>query len=176
MKNIRIMMIVAAAVVSALGTMLHFAYENLGGIFWAVIGAVNESTWEHLKLIFWPSFVVGIIEYIVYGRGYKGFISVKVISIFIGMAAIVVLFYTYTGVLGFNIAAVDIGIFFISVLLSYVFMYWSLIKSKNERFSTFCDICFAEATIAVALLFIIFTFNAPSIAVFRDPTDGSIGL
>ena len=29
-------------------------YDWFGGSFWAVLGAVNESTWEHLKLVFWP--------------------------------------------------------------------------------------------------------------------------
>ena len=40
------------------GTLLHFVYEWFGGNVWAVIGAVNESTWEHLKLLFFP---VGIL-------------------------------------------------------------------------------------------------------------------
>ena len=48
LRKINLFSIAAAFFVSAAGTMLHFAYENIGGTFWAVIGAVNEITWEHL--------------------------------------------------------------------------------------------------------------------------------
>lgn len=176
MKKVKLFIIAAAFLVSAAGTMLHFAYENIGGTFWAVIGAVNESTWEHLKLIFWPAFAAGFLEYMMYGKNYRGFISVKGISVFIGMAAIIVLFYTYTGVLGYHILAADIGIFYVSVMCSYLFMYVFLKKEKNERFSAFSDVFIAEAVTGAALLFVIFTFNAPDIALFQDPVTGGRGL
>lgn len=40
---------------AALGTLLHFVYDWSGG--WgaaAAFSAVNESTWEHMKLLFSP--------------------------------------------------------------------------------------------------------------------------
>ena len=53
-----------------------------------------------------------------------------------------------------------IGIFYVSVMCSYLFMYVFLKKEKNERFSAFSDVFIAEAVNRAALLFVIFTFNA----------------
>ena len=47
---------------SVMGTLLHFLYELSGGRLWAaVISGVNESTWEHMKLLFWPLFLFALI-------------------------------------------------------------------------------------------------------------------
>lgn len=51
--------------ISILGVLLHFTYEWSGdnpaiGLF----SAVNESTWEHLKLIFFPMLLLTMIEFL----------------------------------------------------------------------------------------------------------------
>lgn len=50
----------------------------------ALFGSVNESTWEHLKLLFWAVTVYAVIEYFVYGKTLPDFLPVKVSSIIIG--------------------------------------------------------------------------------------------
>ena len=41
-----------------LGNTLHFVYDWTGQARWAAyISAVNESTWEHMKLLFVPWFL-----------------------------------------------------------------------------------------------------------------------
>ena len=46
------------------GTLLHFTYEWSGeNKFIASFSAVNESVWEHLKLVFYPMLIAGIVEY-----------------------------------------------------------------------------------------------------------------
>ena len=52
-----------------LGTLLHFTYEwsnenRIVGFF----SAVNESTWEHLKILFYPMIITTIIEMIFIGK------------------------------------------------------------------------------------------------------------
>lgn len=43
--------------ISVLGTLLHFAYDWSKHCFlFSIIGAVNESTWEHLKMGMFPFF------------------------------------------------------------------------------------------------------------------------
>ena len=56
--------IVVTIVSIILGTILHFTYEVLEeNIVVGAFSAVNESVWEHLKLIFFPMLIVAIIEY-----------------------------------------------------------------------------------------------------------------
>ena len=47
-----------------LGTLLHFTYEWSGeNLFVGSFSAVNESVWEHLKLVFFPMLITTIIIY-----------------------------------------------------------------------------------------------------------------
>ena len=56
--------IIVAILIIIIGTLLHFTYEWSGeNNFVASFSAVNESTWEHLKLVFFPMLILGIIEY-----------------------------------------------------------------------------------------------------------------
>ena len=53
----------------ALGTLLHFVYEWSGGSALAAwFSAVNESTWEHMKLLFVPLFLFSVVQVCVLGR------------------------------------------------------------------------------------------------------------
>ena len=52
--------------VVALGVLLHFAYEWSGDmVVFASISAVNESIWEHMKLLFSAVVMYGIIDFII---------------------------------------------------------------------------------------------------------------
>lgn len=47
--------LIAFLVAAAAGSALHFFYEVLPNPLTALISPVNESVWEHLKLLFWPT-------------------------------------------------------------------------------------------------------------------------
>ena len=50
---------------SILGTFLHFFFDLTGGnVVAALFSAVNESIWEHMKLLFFPMLIFSIIEYL----------------------------------------------------------------------------------------------------------------
>lgn len=56
--------IAGAVLISLAGSLFHFVFEFFNK--WpplALIAAVNESTWEHLKLAFWPALVYALIEW-----------------------------------------------------------------------------------------------------------------
>ena len=45
------------------GTLLHFLFDWTGkNLLAAFFSGVNESTWEHIKLLFWPLFLFGLIQ------------------------------------------------------------------------------------------------------------------
>ena len=116
--------IIRFIVISILGVLLHFTYEwsdknRLIGLF----SAVNESTWEHLKLIFFPVMLVAVGEYLFTRKKEPGFFCIQLKSTLLGMAATVVLFYTYQGVLGKNVDWVNITIYFIAMFTAYRYQY-----------------------------------------------------
>ena len=80
MKNdLLIYQVVGLTFTAFFGTILHFLYEWTNLILIAPISAVNESTWEHMKLVFIPSFVFAIIQSFIYKKEYNSFWFVKLI-------------------------------------------------------------------------------------------------
>ena len=71
--------------VSAFGTFLHFSYDITNHSFiFSILGAVNESTWEHLKMGIFPWFIWFFIRtnYLSYPNSYFGnFIAVLIFII-----------------------------------------------------------------------------------------------
>ena len=64
--------------VGALGTLLHFVYEWSGGsIPAACVSAVNESAWEHMKLLFVPLFLFSVVQVCLLGRNYPNLLAVR---------------------------------------------------------------------------------------------------
>ena len=67
MKNIRKSIIICAVLVMVTGTLMHFAYDFFGNNrLVGMIAPVNESTWEHMKLIFFPGLIAQILLYYMY--------------------------------------------------------------------------------------------------------------
>ena len=114
-KNYQIFSVVFSMI---LGVILHFTYNIFNGnLFVATFSAINESVWEHLKLVFFPMLLVTIIGYFYIGKDIPNFLCSKTIGINTSMLFIITFFYTYSGILGSNIAVIDIILFLISVIL-----------------------------------------------------------
>ena len=154
-----------------LGTLLHFTYKlsNENQIV-AIFSSLNESTWEHLKLIFFPMLITIIIGYFYFRKTVSNFICSETIGLLVSLAFTVIFFYTYTGILGKNIAIIDISSFFIAVLLGEFISYLLIINNFNcnNKVGTFILTLFF-------ILFVVFTYNPPKIGLFKDPISGNYG-
>lgn len=162
------MHIIGAVFAIIVGTLLHFTYSWSGEN--AIVGAfsaVNESTWEHLKLIFFPVLLFMLAEYFIYGDSVSGFFTSKLLAILSGMITIVVLFYTYTGVIGRHFLFADIVIFIIGIVVNYLLSY-KLLKENRFKSKPINTLSFA-ILILIAVLFVVWTFNPPSLNIFAAP-------
>ena len=66
---------------SVTGTLLHFLFDWTGGnVLAAVFSAVNESIWEHMKLLFCPMLLFALVEYRVWGKEHSEFWYVKTVE------------------------------------------------------------------------------------------------
>lgn len=147
------------------GVILHFVYEWSGNnVFIEIISPVNESVWEHLKLLFFPITITLLVGYFYIGKNYENYICAKTLGIIFSMIFTVITFYTYVGVLGTNIDFINIALFFISVILGQYISY------KNISLKKACDKKRAIIILVfIFFLFIIFTFYPPSIGLFEAP-------
>ncbi|MBQ2718896.1 MAG: hypothetical protein IJF73_02395 [Clostridia bacterium] len=161
------------AVSSLLGTVLHFLYEWLGEATWiAPFSGVNESTWEHMKLLFWPMLLFAFVQSFFF-REREDFFCVKLRGTLLGIGSIPLLFYTYNGVVGRSPDWINIAIFFISAAVAYLYEARLLRRESGRCRSPRAAVA---VLLAVALLFVIFTFLTPEIGLFRDPLTGTYGI
>ena len=171
--SINLWQLIGFAITSLGGTLLHFLYDWLGKSMWiAPFSGVNESTWEHMKLLFWPMFIFAIVQSI-YTKNRECFWHVKLRGIVLGLSLIPVLFYTYNGVVGISPDWINIAIFFISAAIAYIYETKLLRSNKKCNLSSKLSIlllCF------IGLLFVIFTFQTPTLGIFKDPITKSYGI
>ena len=172
--NYKIYSIIGALFSIISGILLHFAYDFFQTDFSAIFSATNESTWEHLKLIFFPVMIFAIIEYFIYGKNLSNFFASKIISLLFGMLAIVVVFYTYNGVIGESSALFNILLFTGSVILAY-WLYYIFINENLFTSPTVNKISIIVGII-LFLMFWVFTFYPPLLNIFRDPVTGGYGI
>ena len=100
-KSVFIWQILGFIFTGVAGVVLHFLFDWTNqSIIVALFSAVNESIWEHMKLLFFPMFVFAIIESRYIGNDYKSFWCVKLIGIVLGVALIPILYYTINGIFG----------------------------------------------------------------------------
>lgn len=159
--------IISFLIASVLGVLFHFVYDWTGenaiaGLFFPI----NESTWEHLKLIFFPISLLALIEYFILGIRYNNFIFNKFLSVLLGMAVTVILFYTYTGIYGKNSDVLNILIYFLSMAAAYIFSYHWIRSRKMSAVSAKVGFW---GFVILMLLFFLFTLFPPTIGLFRSP-------
>ncbi|XCP84196.1 DUF6512 family protein [Roseburia hominis] len=149
---------------AAAGTCLHFAYERSGsnplvGMF----APVNESTWEHMKMLFFPMFLYVLLGWPFFSRSVPAFFRSHLAGTITGTMFVAIIFYTYTGIIGKHYLALDIATFIISVVIAFCISY--RLAVQNSRILPVALL----VTLNVGLMvgFFIFTYAPPGIALFQ---------
>lgn len=155
------------------GTLLHFLYEWTGeSILVAPFSGTNESTWEHMKLLYWPLLFFAIAQYPFFKHS-NSYWCVKLLGTITGLVLIPVLFYTYNGAFGKSPDWVNIIIFYLSAAAAFLLEWWLFKKDAlrcRRPWLAFAAICI------LGVLFVWFTFLPPQIPLFRDPITRTYGL
>ena len=173
-RNLKNLQIAGFIFTGISGVILHFLFNWTDeSIIVAPFSAVNESIFEHMKLLFVPMFVFALYEQKYVKDNYSNFWCIKFRGIILGIVLIPVLHYTISGALGFIPDWVNIAIFFITAAISYYY--------ETQRFNSDCkkdencrDSLFT--LIIIAVIFVILTFAPPHIPLFEDPLSSTYGF
>lgn len=152
--------------ISTLGVLLHFTYGwSHNNSFVGLFSATGESTWEHLKLIFFPMLLLTLLQIIFTKEALsENYLTIRTISILSGMLFIVVVFYTMLGILGTNYDLLNISLYFAGVLFA--------LKTENRLYKKGTSLSSSTALLILIIFtisFFIFTFYPPNIGLFADP-------
>ncbi|MCI6017232.1 MAG: DUF6512 family protein, partial [Clostridiales bacterium] len=129
------------------------------------VSPVNESTWEHMKLLFFPMLLYALITIPRLGKSFPRITSSLLTGILLGTLLIPVIFYTYSGILGRNILAFDIAVFAISVIAAFYASYRLTLNCKAQQYTPYLWI----AVCILIICFFVFTCNPPEIGLFAEP-------
>ena len=172
-RSIGLWQLMGFAVTAFGGTILHFLYDWTGGALWvAPFSGVNESTWEHMKLLFFPMLGFAVVQSLFFPER-EDFWCVKLKGILRGLLLIPVIFYTYNGVIGRSPDWINIAIFFICAAVAFIY--------ETRQFNNETTVCRSKKhaiflLLLLAALFILFTFKTPKIGIFKDPLTGTYGI
>ena len=137
------------------GTLLHFVYDlSNGNPVVGLFAPINESVWEHLKLLFYPATLWITIGYKKFGKNNCNYLFPAFLGVVSGLITIPVLFYL-----------LDILIFIIGVIVCFSVFYFA---QKNYNF---CFISNKKVILLweiVFILFILFTVYPPALPLFKD--------
>lgn len=152
--------------VSIAGSLLHFAYAFSGknplvGMF----VPISESTWEHMKLVFFPAFLYTMVGWPFFYKSYPSFFPSYLAGIFTGTLSVAIIFYTYTGIIGRHYLVLDILTFLASVFITFAVSYQ--LATQNCRPLPLWLLVFLTVTLMVC--FFIFTYQPPDVALFTPP-------
>lgn len=157
--------IISSIIAILIGTFLHFFYDfSNNNILVGLLSPVNESVWEHLKLVFYPLVLFAVITKIT--RDENIFFPSS-IAVLIGTITILIIHYTFK-LFGIENISIDIISYILAMLISIYFIYKSNFKANNT--------IGIIIIIMIVLIFAIFTIFPPRIQLFLDESTNSYGI
>lgn len=167
------MIYVGIIVIIIIGTLLHFLYEiSNHNKFVAIFAAVNESTWEHIKICITPTIIWSLYDGYIYGLN-ANYLIAKSMSVLVIILLIPILFYSYTTFTKKAILSIDIICFYITVIVSQLVFYY-LINMPSLPFLY----SYLSAIVLVLELgaYMFLTFQPLKNFIFEDPISHKYGL
>ena len=149
-----------------LGSIFHFAYDFTNEN--TIIGfftPINESIWEHIKLILIPLLLWWILYYVFNYKKHNinkdKWFTASIFSIIAGIILVPSIYYLYTNALGIESLIIDVLILFFSLLLAQLLGYhcYKYLKGINYLIPIIISII-------IVIIFIIFTVLPPNLPIF----------
>jgi hypothetical protein len=163
LKSIQVYFYTGLIFVLIFGTLAHFFYEWSGScILVGLFTPIDESTWEHMKLVFFPMLLYSIFPILKLHNCRSELASGLFTGIIVGTFLIPVLFYTYSGILGYNLLALDIATFVISVLVAFYVARKITVSGILKKYAWICTVLVA----VLGICFLIFTIRKPELGIF----------
>ncbi len=171
MKKIKI---IGIFVIMPLSILCHFLYEWNSNFIFSVFCPINESIWEHMKLMATPFLLYGIFEWIYYKKkniNYDNLLISLCISIIVGIIAYLVPYLIIDKFISHNMI-VSISLLF----LDYCFMEYLSFKIINTNKIKYSNYIGTILLFLIYFMFYYLTYNPPHTYLFYDTKDKSYGI
>ena len=154
-------LLLAFAVTTVAGACLHFLYDLLPNPVTALFSPVNESLWEHGKILFWP-YLAAMLA--LTRRGAPGCRTPWLLTAPLMVCAMLAAGWLYHFTLGGEAMAVDIGIYVVVMALGFLLP--QALEGSCER--PLPGTLGLLLTLAMGAALVLFTFLPPDCPLFLD--------
>ena len=161
-------------VIFALCFLFHFLYDWLPNSLFSIFFPVNESIWEHMKLIYSSFVFYGIFDYILLKKNKINFNNFLIQLFLIPIIAIIIyliIFIPIYKTIGENMIA-SIGLLGIVIIIEQILSYF-ILQYKNLKYQNIIGI------IGIILIYVIFgylTYKPIENYIFYDTVKDKYGI
>ena len=149
------------AVTTLAGACLHFLHALAPNFLTALFSPVNESIWEHVKILYWPLLVAALV---LTRGGEKGSRGPWALGILISILCMLLVGGLYHLVMGGESLAADIVLYVVMMALCFVLANGALdrpgVRGKSELL--------VLLLLALGCAIVLFTFLPPDLPLFTD--------
>lgn len=166
MNKMKLFTIAGILFVAITGSLAHFLYDWTGKNY--IIGLfapVNESIWEHMKLLFFPMLIYALLMITVFRKNYPGIAASLCLGILTGTLFIPFFYYAYTYVLGKDFFILDIAAFILSILTAFLISYRLASSPVLKQYT----LILTGLVLLLFICFVVFTYHPPAGRLFEDP-------
>ena len=171
MKNIKIM---GVFIIFLLAVDSHFMYDIIPTFITSILFPVNESIWEHMKLLVTPVIIFSVLEYFIYkykSINYNNFILSYFFGIILGIILYLLIYLPINSLFGYN------TIFAISLLfVIYIFIEYISYYIMNMNVNKYNKILGIIGIICIYFIFYYFTYYTPDNKIFYDTANNGYGI
>lgn len=171
LKKIKLVAVIGIFIISFIS---HFAYDLFPNIIFSFIFPVNESIWEHMKIIFTSTLLYGIIDYQLLKKYKIKYNNFTFQLYFTAISSILIYLVIYIQL--YKIFGEKLFISIILLLLVYMVSQWisyNILKAKNIKLLNILTI---PIILTTYILFIYLTYNPIHNYLFYDKTNEKYGI
>ncbi len=163
-----------ALITFALCFLTHFLYDLFPNTLFSFLFPVNESIWEHMKMIYTTILLYGIIEYFIlkkFNYSYESFILPLFIKSIIAIPIYLAMYYPLRYLFG-----EVMFITFTLLLLTFVivnYLSYKFIMPKKFPYEKLLSIV---GIVTIYIIMIILTYKTPHLEIFFDTEEEKYGI
>ncbi len=152
----------------------HFIYDWFPNSLFSIFFPVNESIWEHMKLIYTSFVVFGIFDYLLLKKHnikYNNFLLQLFIVPIIGIIIFLAIFIPIYNILGENML-ITLTLLFLIILIEQIISYY-LLRANNIKYQNIIGII---GIIVVYIIFGYLTYKPINNKIFFDESNSKYGI
>ena len=172
--NLKTIKLIATINIFIISFIAHFAYNFLPNTLTSILIPVNESIFEHMKIIFTSTLLYGLIDYTLLKLNnikFNNFIFQLFFTSFISIPIFLIIYLPIRFIIG-EYLILTLLLLFITYLISSIISY-NILKSISIPILNIISI---PLIILIYLIFSYFTYNPPKNFFFLDTLTNSYGI